>query len=161
MSLGWHTVLYPALWPVAVIFIMWFSSQFANIDFIGVVSTIGTISVNVNASRGIYFSCSSFDWYDWSSIFKTWACQLVTSITFCSYSFLSLTYIFFSCDYSSTPCHQPADSTHPHNCFLLSASSDIFDSFPLTHMCFFMIPSHSIRFYLFCYCSGLSWVSSI
>ena len=42
------------------------------------------------------------------------------------------TYLFFSCDYSSLPCHRPANLTCLCNCFLPSASLDFYDSFLLT-----------------------------
>ena len=85
----------------------------------------------------------------------------VRAVMTCPYSFVSQTYLFFFHNYSSIPHHQPADSTCFHNCFLPSASLDFFDSFPLTHVYFFMIPSHSIMFYLLCHCSGLPQVSDI
>ena len=85
----------------------------------------------------------------------------VPCVTFCPYSFVSWTYLFFSHDYSSVPCHQPANSTSLHNHFLLSASSGFYDSFLLTHMYFFMIPLHFTMFHLLCHCSGLSQVSGI
>ena len=61
-------------------------------------------------------------------------------------SFLGLIF-FFSHNYSSTPCHRPADSTCLHNCFLPSASLDIYNSFLITYMYFFVIPSHSTTFH--------------
>ena len=42
------------------------------------------------------------------------------------------THLFFSCDYSSLPCHRPANLTCLCNCFLPSASLDFYDSFLLT-----------------------------
>ena len=44
------------------------------------------------------------------------------------------TYLFFFCDYSSFPCHRPADLTCLHNRFLPSTSSDFYDSFLITRM---------------------------
>ena len=59
----------------------------------------------------------------------------------------------------------PTSSAHwltcLHNRFLPSVSSDFFDSFPLTHMYFFAIPSHFISFHLLCHCSGTFRVSGI
>ena len=78
-SLGWCTVLHPTLWPAAVIFIIWFSSQFTNTDIVSTVGAIEIISVNANTNGGICFSCSPFDWHGWSSIFRTQACQLTIS----------------------------------------------------------------------------------
>ena len=59
------------------------------------------------------------------------------------------TYLFFSHDYSSFPCHRPADHTCLHNCFLPSTSSDFYDSSSFTHctsLQFHHIPPHSNRF---------------
>ena len=48
--------------------------------------------------------------------------------------FFSLRLIFsFSHNYSSSPRHRPADYTCLRNHFLPSASSDFYDSSPLTH----------------------------
>ena len=85
----------------------------------------------------------------------------VFGIIICPYLFLSLDLSFLSRNYSSLPHHQPADYTCLHNCFLPSNSLDFFDSFPLTHMCFFMIPSHSTVFHLFLHCSRTFRVSGI
>ena len=46
--------------------------------------------------------------------------------------FVSQTYLFFSHNYSSFPCHWPTDHTCLHNCFLPSTSLDFYDSFLLT-----------------------------
>ena len=76
--------------------------------------------------------------------------------------FFSLrTYLSFFCDYSFLPWHWPADYTCVCNHFLSSDSLDFYDSFLLTHMYFFMIPSHSTRFHLFHHCSGTFWVLGI
>ena len=82
-------------------------------------------------------------------------------VTIHPYSFLFSDLLFFSRDYSSIPCHQPADYTCLRNRFLPSASSDFSDSFPLTHMYFFAIPSHSTMFLLLCHCSRTFRVSGI
>ena len=74
-------------------------------------------------------------------------------------SFSSL--LFFSCNYSSFPRHRPADSTCLRNHFLPSGPSDFSDSFPLTCMYFFTIPSHSTMFLLLSHCSGTFRVSGI
>ena len=71
------------------------------------------------------------------------------------------TYLFFSCNYSSLPCHQVADLTCLHNRFLPSDSLDFYDSSSLTHMYFFTIPLYSTLFYLILLCSGTFWVSGI
>ena len=61
-------------------------------------------------------------------------------LCFTSISFVPWTYLFFSCNYSSTPHHWPADSTCLCNHFLPSTSLDPYESFSLTHIYFFMIP---------------------
>ena len=75
--------------------------------------------------------------------------------------FFSRTCFFFSCDYSSSPCHQPADYTCLCNRFLPSDSMDFSDSALLTHICFFTIPSHSTVFHLTLLYSGTFQVSGI
>ena len=75
--------------------------------------------------------------------------------------FFSSDLLFFSRDYSSIPRHRPADHTCLRNRFLPPASSDFSDSSPLTHMYFFVIPSHSTMFLLLCHRSGAFRVSGI
>ena len=78
-------------------------------------------------------------------------CTLILSLLRFTPILFFWTYLFFSCDYSSLPCHRPADPTCLRNRFLPSASSDFSDSFLLTHMHFFAIPSHSTMFLLLCH----------
>ena len=105
-------------------------------------------------------------WGDFSFLFliithSSHVTGLLTSLVFIITSFhcyvlplffVSQTYLFFSHNYSSLPHHQPADYTCLCNCFLPSTSLDFYDSFLLTCMYFFIIPSHSIKFLLLCCC---------
>ena len=59
-------------------------------------------------------------------------CSRGVMLQFTSILFLFWTYLFFSHDYSSIPCHQPTDSIRLHNHFLPSNSSDFYDSSLLT-----------------------------
>ena len=53
--------------------------------------------------------------------------------------------LFLSCNHSSTPCHQPADLTCFHNCFLPSASLD----FSLILVYDYVLLCNSITFHQF------------
>ena len=119
------------------------------------------------------------EWYDHNVMTRTWwqrwcgmaqgpldaTSYMPFQWTTCYISLLFFLFLrlisSFLCNYSSTPCHQPTDSTCLHNCFLLSTSLDFYGLFLLTCMYFFTILSHSISFHLLCHYSGLSWVSSI